>query len=84
MMTSLHDIGKFHTVRPQERLQLVGKHKLKNKHGTCDKKILTPAVIVAQPVWPGLYVPFYINQKRGFFTPLSPVWTNVPFSAIFF
>ena len=53
------------------------RQKHKNKHGTWDKKNLTPPPIRICPLFDEL-------KKGDFFTPLPPVWTNVSFSAIFF
>ena len=77
VITLLQDIENFHKVRLQERLQIVWNQKHKSEHGTCDKKIMTPPPIRICPLFDKL-------KKGDFFTPLPPVWTNVPFSAIFF
>ena len=65
----------LHYVRPQKMLQIVWKQKHQSKHGTCDKKILTPPSIRICPLFGEL-------NNGDFFTP-PPVWTNVSFSAIF-
>ena len=81
VITLLQDIENFHKVRLQERLQIVWKQKHKSEHGTCDKNILTPPLILTPPSI--RICPLFGELIWDFFhpPPSCPVWTNVSISS---